>query len=438
MERKKYMSKKIVYIGMSADILHHGHLNIINEGKKIGTVIVGLLTDEAIASYKRLPLITYEDRKKIIENIKGVERVIPQETLDYSSNLNKIKPDYVVHGNDWKTGVQSEIRKKVIQILSKWGGELIEPDYTDGISSTQLINNIKEKGITPNARLSLLRRLLNSKSISRFIEAHNGLTGLIAEKTKYDNNEFDGMWISSLTVSTAKGKPDTEVIDFSSRFQTIEEILEVTTKPIIVDGDTGGKIEHFKFTVRTLERLGISAVIIEDKIGNKRNSLFDDDIKQEQDTIEHFCQKIEVGKRALITDDFMIIARIESLIMNKGYKDALDRANAYIEAGADGIMIHSKDKDITELEKFCNNYNKFENKKPLIVVPTAYAHLTEKELNKKFGANVVIYANHLLRSAYPSMQLAAESILKHSKAEEASEKYCMSIKEIITLIPEDY
>ena len=438
MERKKYMSKKIVYIGMSADILHHGHLNIINEGKKIGTVIVGLLTDEAIASYKRLPLITYEDRKKIIENIKGVERVIPQETLDYSSNLNKIKPDYVVHGNDWKTGVQSEIRKKVIQILSKWGGELIEPDYTDGISSTQLINNIKEKGITPNARLSLLRRLLNSKSISRFIEAHNGLTGLIAEKTKYDNNEFDGMWISSLTVSTAKGKPDTEVIDFSSRFQTIEEILEVTTKPIIVDGDTGGKIEHFKFTVRTLERLGISAVIIEDKIGNKRNSLFDDDIKQEQDTIEHFCQKIEVGKRALITDDFMIIARIESLIMNKGYKDALHRANAYIEAGADGIMIHSKDKDTTELEQFCNNYNKFENKKPLIVVPTAYAHLTEKELNKKFGANIVIYANHLLRSAYPSMQLAAESILKHSKAEEASEKYCMSIKEIITLIPEDY
>ena len=311
------MNEKIVYIGMSADILHHGHLNIINEGKKIGTVIIGLLTDEAIASYKRLPLITYEDRKRIIENIKGVERVIPQETLDYSSNLNKIKPDYVVHGSDWKTGVQSETRKKVIETLSKWGGKLIEPDYTDGISSTQLINNIKEKGVTPNTRLSTLKRLLNSKPISRFMEAHNGLTGLIAEKTKYDNNEFDGMWVSSLTVSTIKGKPDTEVIDFSSRFQTIEEILEVTTKPIIVDGDTGGKIEHFKFTVRTLERLGISAVIIEDKVGNKRNSLFGDDVKQEQDTIEHFCKKIEVGKKSLITDDFMIIARIESLIMNK-------------------------------------------------------------------------------------------------------------------------
>ena len=432
------MNKKIVYIGMSADILHHGHLNIINEGKKVGKVIIGLLTDQAIASYKRLPLITYENRKKIIENIKGVERVIPQETLDYTSNLKKIKPDYVVHGSDWKTGVQREVRKKVIDTLSSWGGKLIEPNYTDGISSTQLINNVKEKGITPNARLSLLKRLLNSKPISRFLEAHNGLTGLIAEKTKNDNNEFDGMWISSLTVSTVKGKPDTEVIDFSSRFQTIEEILEVTTKPIIVDGDTGGKIEHFKFTVRTLERLGISAVIIEDKIGNKRNSLFDDEIKQEQDTIEHFCRKIEVGKKSLITDDFMIIARIESLIMNKGYKDALERANAYIKSGADGIMIHSKDKDTSELEKFCNDYNKFDNRKPLIVVPTAYSHLTEKQLNKSLGANVVIYANHLLRSAYPSMQLVAKSILKHEKSEQASKKYCMSIKEIITLIPEDY
>ncbi len=432
------MTKKTVYIGMSADILHHGHLNIIKEGSKLGSVVIGLLTDEAIASYKRLPLITFENRKKIIENIKGVDQVVAQETLDYSPNLNKIKPDYVVHGNDWKDGVQKETRKRVIDTLSKWNGQLIEPEYTEGISSTQLINNVKEKGVTPNTRLSNLKRLLNSKAISRFIEAHNGLTGLIAEKTKYENNEFDGMWISSLTVSTVKGKPDTEVIDFSSRFQTIEEILEVTTKPIIVDGDTGGKIEHFKFTVRTLERLGISAIIIEDKIGNKRNSLFGDEIKQEQDTIEHFSEKIRVGKNALITDDFMIIARVESLIMNKGYQDAMDRATAYIKAGADGIMIHSKDKDTTELEKFCAEYNKLNTRKPLIVVPTAYSHLTEKELNESLGANIVIYANHLLRSAYPSMQKVAKSILKESKAEKASDNYCMPIKEIITLIPEDY
>ena len=432
------MNKKIVYIGMSADIVHHGHLNIIKEGKKLGNVIVGLLTDEAISSYKRLPLITFENRKKLIENIKGVEQVISQETLDYTSNLYKIKPDYVVHGSDWKTGVQKNTRAKVIKILSEWGGKLIEPDYTDGISSTQIINNIKEKGITPNQRLGTLKRLLNTKKVSKLIEAHSGLTGLIAEKTIHNNNEFDGMWISSLTVSTIKGKPDTEIIDFSSRFQTIEEILEVTTKPIIVDGDTGGKIEHFKFTVRTLERLGISAVIIEDKIGNKRNSLFGDSVKQEQDTIQHFCKKIEVGKKALITDDFMIIARIESLIMKKGYQDAIDRAKAYIESGADGIMIHSKDSDTTELKSFCDLYNKFKNRKPLILVPTAYSHYTELELNEKFGANLIIYANHLLRSAYPSMAKVAKSILKHSRSEEASKKYCMSIKDIITLIPEDY
>ena len=275
-------------------------------------------------------------------------------------------------------------------------------------------------------------------AVSKILEAHSGLTGLIAEKTNYDNNQFDGMWISSLTVSTTKGKPDTEIIDFSSRFQTIEEILEVTTKPIVVDGDTGGKIEHFKFTVRTLERLGISAVIIEDKIGNKRNSLFGNSVKQEQDTIQHFCKKIEVGKNALITDDFMIIARIESLIMKKGYQDAIDRAKAYIDAGADGIMIHSKDSKTKELQSFCDIYNKFQNRKPLILVPTAYSQYTELELNKKFGANLIIYANQLLRSAYPSMAKVAESILKHSRSEEASKKYCMSIKDIITLIPEDY
>ncbi|MBA94038.1 MAG: phosphoenolpyruvate mutase [Candidatus Marinimicrobia bacterium] len=432
------MNKKTVYIGMSADILHHGHLNIINQGKKLGNVIVGLLTDEAISTYKRLPLITFENRKRIIENIKGVEQVIPQETLDYAPNLYKIKPDYVVHGSDWKTGVQKNTRDQVIKTLSEWGGELIEPDYTDGISSTQIINNIKEKGVTPNQRLGTLKRLLNTKSVSKLLEAHSGLTGLIAEKTNYDNNQFDGMWISSLTVSTTKGKPDTEIIDFSSRFQTIEEILEVTTKPIVVDGDTGGKIEHFKFTVRTLERLGISAVIIEDKIGNKRNSLFGNSVKQEQDTIQHFCKKIEVGKNALITDDFMIIARIESLIMKKGYQDAIDRAKAYIDAGADGIMIHSKDNNTKELQSFYDIYNKFQNRKPLILVPTAYSQYTELELNKKFGANLIIYANQLLRSAYPSMAKVAESILKYSRSEEASKKYCMSIKDIITLIPEDY
>ena len=432
---------KKVYVGMSADLVHHGHLNIIKEATKLGKVIVGLLTDEAIASYKRLPLIPYNQRKIIVENIKGVDEVVPQETLDYVPNLRKIKPDYVVHGDDWKTGVQKETRRRVIKALNEWGGQLVEPKYTVGVSSTQLVNTLRERGVTPNRRLKTLRRLLDTKPISRFMEAHNGLTGLIVEKTSIQKGrqkrEFDGLWLSSLTVSTSMGKPDTEVVDFSSRFQIIEEIMEVTTKPIIVDGDTGGKIEHFRFKVRTLERLGVSAVIIEDKIGVKRNSLFGTEVFQEQDTIENFCEKIKEGNRVLVTDDFMIIARIESLILKNGMGDALTRAQAYIDAGADGIMIHSKEKDGKEITEFCNRFKAFDKRVPLVVVPSTFAHMTEKEL-KELGVNVVIYGNHLIRSAYPSMVKAAESILENDRCMEASNEYCMPIKEILTLIPEEY
>ena len=435
-ENKK--SKK-VYIAMSADLVHQGHVNIIAEGHKLGKVIIGLLTDEAIASYKRLPLIAFNERKIIVENIKGVEKVVPQTTLDYVPNLKELKPDYVIHGDDWKTGVQKEVRQRVLDTLAEWGGELVEPRYTEGVSSTDLIAAVKAQGITPGKRMKTLRRLIAVKPIVRILEAHNGLTGLIVEKTSIEKDgrklEFDGIWESSLTDSTAKGKPDTELVDFSSRFSTIEEILEVTTKPIIVDGDTGGRIDHFKFRVKTLERLGVSAIIIEDKIGDKRNSLFGTTVPQEQDSIEHFSQKIHEGKQSQITTDFMIIARVESLILKKGMADALKRTEAYIAAGADGIMIHSKEKDGKEIIEFCEKFQKFETKVPLIVVPSTYAHMTESEL-QDLGINVIIYANHLLRSAYPSMIKAAQSILENRRAKEASEEYCMSIKDIITLIPE--
>ena len=435
-ENKK--SKK-VYIGLSADLIHQGHLNIVAAGCKLGKVIIGLLTDEAIASYKRLPLIAFEERKLIVENLKGVDQVIPQTTLDYVPNLKKIKPDYVVHGDDWKTGIQREVRQRVIDTLAEWDGKLVEPKYTEGISSTDLINAVKALGITPGKRMKTLRRLIDAKPIVRILEAHNGLTGLIVEKTSIEKNgqkiEFDGIWECSLTDSTAKGKPDTELVDFSSRFSTIEEILEVTTKPIIVDGDTGGRIEHFKFRVKTLERLGVSAIIIEDKIGDKRNSLFGTTVPQEQDSFEHFSQKIHEGKQSQVTEDFMIIARVESLILKKGMADALKRAEAYIAAGADGIMIHSKEKDGKEIIEFCENFQKFEMKVPLIVVPSTYSHMTESEL-QDLGISVIIYANHLLRSAYPSMINAAQSILENSRSQEASDEYCMSIKDIITLIPE--
>jgi len=433
--------QKIVYIGLSADLIHQGHLNIIAVGCKLGKVIVGLLTDEAIASYKRLPLIAFDERKLIVENLKGVEKVVAQTTLDYVPNLKTIKPDYVVHGDDWKPGVQKKTRQRVIETLSEWGGELVEPEYTKGVSSTDLISAVKARGITPGKRMKTLRRLIDVKPIVRILEAHNGLTGLIVEKTSIEKDgkkiEFDGIWESSLTDSTSKGKPDTELVDFTSRFQSIEEILEVTTKPIIVDGDTGGKIEHFKFRVKTLERLGVSAIIIEDKVGSKRNSLFGTDVEQHQDSIENFSNKISEGKKSLVTEDFMIIARIESLILKQGMDDALVRAKAYIKAGADGIMIHSKEKDGREIVEFCENFNALDTRVPLVVVPSTYAHMTEAEL-QKHGINVVIYANHLIRSAYPAMIKTAENILENNRSEEASEKYCMPIKEILTLIPEDY
>jgi phosphoenolpyruvate phosphomutase / 2-hydroxyethylphosphonate cytidylyltransferase len=431
--------QKMVYIGMSADLIHQGHINIISKGSKLGKVIIGLLTDEAIASYKRLPLIAFDERKLIVENLKGVEKVIPQTTLDYVPNLKELKPDFVIHGDDWKTGVQKEVRKQVIVALAEWGGKLVEPKYTEGISSTDLIAAVKACGITPGNRMKTLKRLIAIKPIVRILEAHNGLTGLIVEKTSIEKDgkkiEFDGIWESSLTDSTSKGKPDTELVDFTSRFHSIEEILEVTTKPIIVDGDTGGKIEHFKFRVKTLERLGVSGIIIEDKVGSKRNSLFGTDVEQHQDSIENFSNKISEGKKSLVTEDFMIIARIESLILKNGMKDALVRAKAYIKAGADGIMIHSKEKDGKEIIEFCNKYNNFENRVPLVVVPSTYAHMTETDL-QNLGINVVIYANHLIRSAYPAMVSAAKSILENQRSEEASDRYCMPIKDIITLIPE--
>ncbi len=427
-----------VYVALSADFIHAGHINILKTARELGDVIIGLLTDEAIATYKRLPVLDYDQRKMLVENIIGVSKVIPQETLDYTENLREIKPDYVVHGTDWRTGVQKITRERVIEILKEWGGKLIEPEYTENLSSSDLIRDKFGIGTTPDARMKKLRRLINLKPLVRIIEVHNGLTGRIVEEVKITEGEtireFDGMWISSLTDSTAKGKPDTEYVDITSRLQTINEIFDVTTKPLILDGDTGGLPEHFHLTVRTLERYGVSAVIIEDKIGPKRNSLFGADVQQTQDTIDNFSFKINIGKKAQITESFMIIARIESFILKKGLEDALKRAKAYIEAGADGIMIHSKEKTPKEILDFCDEYSKFEKKVPLVAVPSTFSTITEDELIDA-GVKIVIYANHLLRSAYPSMIKTAKSILMNRRCHEASEVNCIPIKEIIRLIP---
>ncbi|WP_238918464.1 phosphoenolpyruvate mutase [Clostridium sp. YIM B02555] len=428
---------KTVYVAMSADIIHQGHLNVLNEARKFGDVIVGLHTDDVIRGYWRNPIMKYEERKEVVSNIKGVVSVVPQNSLDQVPNIREIKPDYVLHGDDWKEGVQKELRDKVIEAISEWGGKLVEVPYTQGVSISKLDEELAQIGITPQMRMKSLKELIYSKKPVRILEAHNGLTGLIVEKTKVEKEgkikEFDGMWVSSLCDSTAKGKPDIELVDLTSRLNTINDILEVTTKPIIVDGDTGGQIEHFVYTVKTLERLGVSAIIIEDKTGLKKNSLFGTAVVQIQDTIEHFSDKIRAGREARVTSDFMIISRIESLIAGAGMEDAIERAKAYIEAGTDGIMIHSKEKNGEEIIEFCRRYNEFENKVPLVVVPTSYNFMKEDELIE-LGVSVVIYANHLIRSAYPAMVNTAKSILENGRSKEASIN-CMPIKEILTLIP---
>lgn len=430
--------KKTVYLGMIGDIMHPGLINIINEGAKYGNVMIGLFTDKAIATHKRLPYLTYEQRKNVIDNIKGVNCVVPQEDWSYVPNLVKYKPDFIIHGDDWKEGTDKYLRDEVFKVMESLGGKVIEIPYTQGISASGLKEAIDSLGVTPQARLATLRRLISAKPIVRILESHNGLTGLIAEHTGVDVNgqhrEFDGMWASSLTDSTSKGKPDIEAVDLTTRLHDLNDTLEVTTKPVIFDGDTGGKVEHFVFTVRTLERLGISAVIIEDKVGLKQNSLFGTDAVQTQDTIEGFCTKIKAGKNAQITEDFMVVARVESLIAGKPVEDALERAFAYVAAGADGVMIHSKNKDGMDIKEFCLRFREKNQHTPIVAVPTTYNQFTEEEL-AEWGINIVIYANHMLRSAYPAMVKCAESILVNSRSLEASEQYCMPIKQILNLIP---
>ena len=431
------MAKK-VYLGMIADIMHPGLIKIINEGAKYGDLIIGLFTDRAIATHKRIPYLTYDQRKTVVEHINGVSEVVPQDEWSYVPNLLKYKPDYIIHGDDWVEGPDKWLRKDVFEVMEQIGGKVIEIPYTRGITSSGLDKELKSLGTTPEARMKSLRRLITAKPVVRIIESHNGLTGLIAEHIAVDegnvHKEFDGMWASSLTDSVSKGKPDIEAVDLTTRLHDLNDTLEVTTKPVIYDGDTGGKIEHFRFTVKTLERLGISAVIIEDKVGLKQNSLFGTAAVQTQDSIEGFCAKIRAGKEAQVTRDFMVIARIESLIAGKPVEDALERAHAYVAAGADGIMIHSKNQDGQDIKAFCERFRQVDAHTPIVAVPTTYSQYTEQEL-AGWGINIVIYANHLLRSAYPAMVNCAKSILLHERAKEASEQFCMSVKEILELIP---
>lgn len=430
---------KTVYMSFSTDMLHSGHIAIIEKAAALGQLTIGVLTDQVIASYKRYPLLSYEERVNMLQSIRGVYRTVEQNSLSYADNLRKLRPDYVVHGDDWKSGVQKPIRDEVVSILNEYGGELVEYPYSNDERYRALEQRSREHLSIPDIRRGRLRDLLAMKPTVSILEAHSGITGLIAENTVVVKEgkafQFDGMWVSSLCDSTAKGKPDIELVDMSSRLRTIDDIMEVTTKPIILDGDTGGLIEHFVYNIKTLERMGVSAVIIEDKTGLKKNSLFGTEVAQTQDCIEHFCEKIAAGKRALKTKEFMLIARIESSILERGMADALKRAFAYVTAGADGIMIHSRKKSPEEIFEFCERFREKDPVTPIVVVPTSFNTVTEEEFAQR-GINIVIYANQLTRSAFPAMQKAARTILENHRAKEADD-LCMPIKDILTLIPEE-
>ena len=432
--------EKTVYMVMSTDVIHGGHIAIINKAKKLGNLIIGVLSDEAVAGYKRFPLIPYEERKILYKNIDGVSKVVKQNTLSYKKNILKLKPDYIVHGDNWINGKQKLIRQEVIETLETYGGKLVEFPYSDDPKYKAIDDRTRLELSLPDFRRARLKRSLECKGLITAMEAHSGITGLIVEKTMVEENggmkQFDAMWISSLCDSTSKGKPDIELVDMTSRFRTIDDIMEVTTKPIIFDGDTGGLKEHFVYTVRTLERMGVSMIIIEDKIGLKKNSLFGTEVKQIQDDIDSFCEKIKAGKAAQKSQDFMICARIESLILEAGMSDALKRAKAFVKVGADAIMIHSRRKEPDEIFEFVEKFRSKDKTTPIVVVPTSFNTVTEEEFKKR-GVNIVIYANQLTRAGFPAMQNAAKKILENHRAKEVDDM-CISIKEIITLIPEDY
>lgn len=432
-------SSRIVYMCFSTDIIHGGHISIIKKAQKIGKVIIGVLSDEAVASYKRFPLVPASERMIMFENITGVYKVIEQTKLSYKEVLDIYHPDIVVHGDDWCEGIQRPIREEVIDVLDSYGGMLVEFPYSDDEIYKTIQSRTRSDLAMPDMRRSRLRKLLNIKGFVTAMEAHDGLSGLIVENTIIPENggahQFDAMWISSLCDSTSKGKPDIELVDMTSRFRTIEDITEVTTKPIIFDGDTGGKTEHFVYNVRSLERLGVSMVIIEDKTGLKKNSLFGTEVEQTQDSIENFCDKIRAGKKAQRTSEFMICARIESLILEKGMDDALTRAMAYVESGADAIMIHSRKKDPSEIQEFIERFRNRDKSTPIVLVPTSFNSVTEEEW-KQLGANIIIYANQLMRAEVPAMTKAAETILNHHRAEEC-DSFLMPFNEIIRLISTD-
>lgn len=284
-----------------------------------------------------------------------------------------------------------------------------------------------------------LKQLIKKRGFLRIIEVHNGLSALIAEQISVKEKSggilsFDGFWESSLTDSASRGLPDIEIINLDSRLETINEILYITSKPLIVDCDTGGDINHFEYMVQKLEDAGVVMVIVEDKTFPKRNSLTNSNHILEDKDI--FAEKIKRGIAVRKSNNFMIIARLEGLIAGHSMEETLGRAEAFLKAGADGIMIHSRKNEPTEILEFASLYKKLPKSlikgKILVCVPTTYNKITAKELAKS-GFNLIIYANHLLRSSYRAMEKICKTILLNDRSFEA-ESLCVSLKNLFRAV----
>ncbi|MDJ0824059.1 MAG: phosphoenolpyruvate mutase [Rhodobacter sp.] len=425
-----------VYVSMTAEILHNGHLRILKEAKKHGRVTVGLLTDRALENKKPIPLLSFEQRKEILEALDCVDEVIAQDEWDYDACIDTHKPRVFVHGDKWD-GPLTGMRERAIARLESYGGTFVELPYSHEFDGTHIAPQMAASLATPFAKQKAFRRMMQSKRLVRFLEAHSPLAALIGEHTKVQRNgdvlQYDGFWSSSLTDSTEMGLPDIEALDVTRRLQNIDEIFEVTTKPLVFDADTGGKAEHFELKVRTMERMGIAAAIIEDKTGLKKNSLLGTSVPQTQASIPEFQEKIRAGIEGQKYRGMMIIARLESLILGQGIDDALRRADAYVTAGAGAVMIHSKERDPAQVFAFTDAFAQDHPEVPIVAVPSSYNTVHDHEL-QAHGIKMIIYANHMLRSSYKAMEQTARAILEHGRTAEIEDEI-ITIPQILKLIP---
>jgi len=407
--RDRMASEKTVYVGMVGDMLHVGHINILKTAARLGRVTVGVLTDRAVVGYKRLPLLAFEDRVRVVESIADVAAVVPQKTLSYVENLRALRPDYVVHGDDWRYGDQvSRARAEVIATLGEWGGELVEVAYTKGISSTAIHRSGAADALFSGTRQGRLRRLLAAKPTLRIVEAHSGLSAKIAAEVRGPDGAtgFDAVWQSGLTDAIHRGKSDGGAVDRGRRLQAVEEILDAGPLPLIYDGRAAGRPETVFDLTRALDKAGVSALCLGDRSDPDRTG-------PEMSPAETVAQ-IEAVRAACPTGAVMAISRIVVAAPGNGGSGALDRALdralALLEAGSDAVMFDSAADTAEPILDIAARLRRQRRDVPLFAAQSdrwgAPIHRFENA-----GIDAVVYETHLLRATVAPMRRAATALL---------------------------